>query len=188
MFYFLKLVLSLVLLVTTSSKVFAADLGGVSFPDKVQSEGVDLVLNGLGLRAATIFGIKVYVAGLYLQSENQDPESIIASTQNKRLEMRFIRKISRTKIRRAWIDGFESNNDNLNPIRGKITEFSKAMTELKSGDILLLEFVGAKTTVSISGKKVADISGLDFARALLRIWLGKNPPNESLKKGLLGSK
>ena len=34
---------------------------GVSFPDHVQARGQTLTLNGLGLRKATVFGIKVYV-------------------------------------------------------------------------------------------------------------------------------
>ena len=32
------------------------------------------------------------------------------------------------------------------------------------------------------------IAGDDFARALLKVWLGKNPASDSLKSNLLGSK
>jgi hypothetical protein len=41
-------------------------------------------------------------------------------------------------------------------------------------------------TVSIKGKDAAVIRGDDFQRVLFSIWLGANPPNVSLREGLLG--
>jgi len=43
----------------------AATLDGISFADKVNVEGKELVLNGIGIRKATFLKIKVYYGGLY---------------------------------------------------------------------------------------------------------------------------
>jgi hypothetical protein len=55
----------------------AASLAGVTLPDTAQVGSTPLVLNGLGLR--TKFGVKVYVAGLYLAQKSSDPNAIIKS-------------------------------------------------------------------------------------------------------------
>jgi len=45
---------------------------------------------------------------------------------------------------------------------------------------------GAGIEVDVNSKVQGTITGDDFARALLAIWLGPKPPNPGLKSGLLG--
>ncbi len=45
---------------------------------------------------------------------------------------------------------------------------------------------GAGIQVDVNGAAKGTIKGDDFARALLSIWLGPQPPNLELKSGLLG--
>ena len=52
--------------VCLSTGVSAMELKGVRMPDQITVAGQPLVLNGMGLRGATISRINVYVAGLYL--------------------------------------------------------------------------------------------------------------------------
>jgi long-chain acyl-CoA synthetase len=40
--------------------------------------------------------------------------------------------------------------------------------------------------VALNGQEKGTISGDDFGKALLRVWLGDHPPSEDLKAGLLG--
>jgi hypothetical protein len=40
--------------------------------------------------------------------------------------------------------------------------------------------------IALNGKILGTISGLDFANAMLSIWLGPNPLDQTLKKALLG--
>lgn len=171
----------------------AAELAGLNFSDSI-SQGVleanqvpsKLMLNGLGLRKATLFKVKVYVAGLYLESRNQDSKSIINSKQNKRITMKFLRDVGAKKIKNAYVGGFEANNENLNSISRKIAEFTKSASAIKENDVMTIDFIQDSVITKINDKLISKIKGNDFSKALLRIWLGKKPPNKSLKKGMLG--
>ncbi len=179
---FLILISSFLFVSTNSNFVYAKDLAGLNFKDKQES----LVLNGLGIRKATIFKVKVYVAGLYLESKSSNPSEIISSSQNKKIIMKFLRDVSSKKIKNAYVKGFESNNENLNNISEKIAEFTKSVVGIKENDIMTIDFVSNKVITKVNNKKLSEISGKDFSDALLKIWLGKNPPNKSLKEGMLG--
>jgi hypothetical protein len=51
-----------------------------------------------------------------------------------------------------------------------------------------IHFLPNSVELFVGGQKQGSVDGKDFSKPLLRIWLGKNPPNEGLKKGLLGIK
>ena len=60
----------------------AGELAGVTLADQVTVEGRTLVLNGMGLRQATILRVHVYVGGLYLEARSADASQIMASGRN----------------------------------------------------------------------------------------------------------
>ena len=60
------------LLMAVSQPLLARECQGVNLPDQLQVSGKTLQLNGLGLREATIFKVRVYVAGLYLEQKSTD--------------------------------------------------------------------------------------------------------------------
>ena len=62
------------------SAAHAADLEGVSMPDTRVVDGTQMRLNGIGLRTFSALGIRIYVAGLYLERPNGDPETILPTT------------------------------------------------------------------------------------------------------------
>ena len=163
--------------------VYARDLAGLEFKEKQEN----LILNGLGIRKATIFKVKVYVAGLYLESNSSSSSEILNSNQDKKIVMKFLRDVSSKKIKNAYVQGFESNNENLNSISEKIALFTKSVVGIKENDIMTIDFVSNKVITKVNNKIISEISGKDFSDALLKIWLGKKPPNKSLKEGMLGS-
>ena len=55
------------------------------------------------------------------------------------------------------------------------------------GDVIDLDFDAKGVSVSDNGKARGRIDDPAFARALLRVWLGENPSQSSLKKALLGN-
>ena len=69
---------ALVLPVGLASAAVARECDGISFPEHIQARGETLTLNGLGLRKATVFGIKVYVGALYLTHPTADTGAIPA--------------------------------------------------------------------------------------------------------------
>ena len=51
---------------------------------------------------------------------------------------------------------------------------------------MTIDFIGNKVVTKVNNKTLSEISGKNFSDALLKIWLGKKPPNKSLKEGMLG--
>ena len=175
-------------LVGLSSLAPARELSGVKLPDQTVVAGKSLVLNGMGIRKATILNVKVYVAGLYLENKSGDPASVISSTKVKRLVLHFVRDVTRDQIVGAWKEGFEKNaSKELPRLQGRVNTLNGWMVNFHSGEVLTFSYVpGSGIEVQVKGKVVGSVPGDDFARALFSIWLGREPPNAELKAGLLG--
>jgi len=66
-------------------------------------------LNGIGLRTFSVLGIRIYVAGLYLERRNGDPDTILHSRERKLLDIWFLRDLVAEDTRKAWQESFEQN-------------------------------------------------------------------------------
>ena len=180
------LILSIaVITLVALSPTRAATLAGVSFPDQLTVGGKTVVLNGLGLRTATLLRVKVYVIGLYLESKSSDPQAIIASGDNKRIAMHFVHDVTGKELRGGWTEGFEDNTPDTTGIRDEIAKFNASMCDVKNGDSIVLDFAGDTVNVLINDTRIDTLTGKAFQQALLAIWLGPKPPNEPLKQGIL---
>jgi len=168
------------------STAHAATLAGVSLPDQATVGGKAVVLNGLGIRTATMLKVKVYVIGLYLESNSSDSQAIIASSENKRIAMHFVHEVDADKLRDGWTEGFQDNSADVAGIKAEIAKFNASMRDVKSGDSIVLDFSGDTVDVVINDTRIDTITGKAFQQAVLAIWLGPKPPNEALKQGILG--
>jgi hypothetical protein len=182
------LIVSFALVIALASSAQAVEIGGVSLPDSVPAASEILKLNGAGLR--TKFFIKVYACGLYLQERSSDGQAIAAAEKPMALRMRFIHDgVAPEKLIEAWNDGFKaSTGGNTAPISAEISRFNGLFTaEARKGDAYeLLYLPGKGVAVSMNGTVRDTIPGLEFKQALFGIWLGREPADASLKKGLLG--
>jgi long-chain acyl-CoA synthetase len=60
--------------------------------------------------------------------------------------------------------------------------------EAKSGQVIWIDYTPEEgTKVSLDGMAKGTVTGQAFNRALMRVWLGDKPVQESLKKALLGT-
>lgn len=161
---------------------------GVSFPDQLQVQGSPLVLNGLGLRQATVFKVDVYVAALYTAKATTDPNAILASNTPKQLVLHFVRNVGASDLTKAWEEGFEANAKAQLPVLQRRVDTLKSwMADMKKGERLTFTHKpGGGIQVDVGGTAKGTIEGDDFAKAFLSIWLGTHPPNAGLKAGLLG--
>ena len=184
-----RFVAFLLLSLVISTVAVAAEKDGVTMPNTKSVAGKSLVLNGMGTREATIMYIDVYVAGLYLESKSQNGKAIAASDQTKQLVLHFVRDVGRDDIVGAWNEGFGKNTNNVAAIQSKINQLNSWMSDVKEGQEMVFTFNKdgeMKLTVKVKGVTKGTITGSEFARVFLLIWLGDDPPNKGLREGLLG--
>jgi len=176
------------LCVTFAGTAAARECDGVSFPEQIQAGGETLTLNGLGLRRATIFGIKVYVGALYVPHPTTDATAILSSREPVEVELRFVFHVTAGQLRNAWQEGFEKSVPNELPrLRSRIAQLNGWMTGAGSGQrMTFLRIPGVGIQYSLDGAVKGTIPGDDFAKAFLTIWLGASPPSPELRAGLLG--
>jgi hypothetical protein len=165
----------------------ARECHGVAFPDQVQLDGTTLVLNGLGLRQATIFKVNVYVAALYLPKSSTDASAIMAAAAPYEMRMHFVRSVSATDIAKGWTEGFERNGQGAVPASdARVATLRSWMQAVNPGQEMKFTFrPGSGVDGTVNGTVKGTIHGDDFGRALLSVWLGV-PPNPEIKSGLLG--
>jgi hypothetical protein len=173
-----------------SCSVSAIEVAGVQLADKVQAGNASLQLNGAGIRTKWFF--KVYVAALYLPQKQTSGAAIIADEHPHRMAMHMLRELSSKKLYGAFSEAIEMNRTpaELAAMDAQMKEMKQifdAVGEVKEGDIVTLDYLpGSGTQVSVNGKAFGTIAGAEFNRALLEIWIGNNPVQDDLKKGLLG--
>lgn len=165
---------------------------GQKFEPTVQVGGQTLQLNGVGLRRRAIF--KVYVAGLYVPQKNTNAAAIINDKGARRVALRMLRDVDADSFIDSFNDGLKNNLSEaqfaaLKPQIDALTAAMKSIGEAKKGDAINFDYTpDGGTRISVNGQPRGDpIPGADFFAAVLRIWLGEKPADESLKKGMLGA-
>jgi len=181
-----RFVLAFVLLLAFTFTASAKEKEGVKFPDTAQVEGKELKLNGVGLRRKIFFN--VYVAGLYVENTSKDAAQLASSDQTKRVTLVMLRDLDKHQVGEAIREGFMKNSaGQMATLKERLDKFIGQLSDVKKGEQLVVTYVPGKgTTVSGSGGERVAIPGKDFADALFSVWLGKQPVDEDLKKGLLG--
>jgi hypothetical protein len=176
-------------LVWLAPSVGAAELAGFAVPDRLKVGERELVLNGMGLRTATAFKVKIYVAALYLEQPSREPERVLASSGAKQIRMQYLYAIDAKDMRRAWEASFEQAcpDRSCAAFRTQIAEFQAGVSGVGKGDVYDFVFHDDRVEIGASGRATATILGGEFARLLLSTWIGAAPPTEELKSALLGA-
>ena len=174
-------------LILPFAALIAAQKGGMSFPDAITVSGKKLSLNGIGIREATIFKVDVYVAALYVPEKSKASQALLDSKGPKKIEMRFVRSVSKDDLTKAWKAGFENNCEkNCERFTPALDRLNSMMATVKEGQTMSFTFLKDKVEVSLDQKTLGKVEGPGIDSQLLRLWIG-NPPNSGLKEGLLGS-
>ena len=169
------------------SVAHAADLEGVAMPDMRVVDGIPMRLNGIGLRTYSALGIRIYVAGLYLERRNGDPDTILHSQERKLIDIRFLRDVDAEDARKAWQESFEQNCKPpcyLDP--RDLRRFLTAVPSVHKGDGSTLLFTSQGVHIIFNGRRMGDISDPQFAELMLATFIGREPPTPRLKRELLG--
>lgn len=167
---------------------YALEIANVDIANKVTVGGQPLTLNGAGIRRKFFF--KIYIGALYLKSPLSATTQILDDPNPKRVHMHFLYdEVSSKKLTDGWQEGFENNltESKMATLQERLTKFNNLFTDVRKGDSIDFDFIPAiGVSVTINGQKKGGITGKDFNRALLSVWLGESPADSSLKEAMLG--
>jgi hypothetical protein len=171
----------------------AAEISGIKFDDTTSVGGKSLVLNGLGMRQIIV--VKVYAAGLYLTEKKTTSADVQALTTPKRIALNMQREVNSEEFGQLFITSMNKNSTKEEKAKVinqtvKFGEMFASMDKVKKGDVITLDWIpGTGTVSSLNGKQIGEsMPDIAFYNAVLRIWLGDNPVQGDLKRGLLGEK
>lgn len=170
----------------------AAEVSGVKFDDTATVAGKSLTLNGLGVRHKVV---KVYAIGLYLSDKKSTTADVLALTTPKRFRMVTLREITSEELGQAVLTGINKNlsKDEKAKFVNQLVKFGELFNEVeggKKGDTIVGDYVpGTGTVITMNGKQLGQpLPDPAFYNAILRIWIGDNPADPTLKPLLLGEK
>ncbi len=169
--------------------VQAVEVAGVKMEDQVKVGANELVLNGAGVRTKVF--VKVYVGALYVSQKANTPAALLDAASPRRMTMRMLRDIDADTLYGALRDGLKDNNSEaeLAALKASTEQFAEIMKKIgnaKNGDTVAIDFTADGVAVSFNGEPRGKVAGGTFGKALLKVWLGDNPVDSSLKKALLG--
>jgi Chalcone isomerase-like len=180
------ILMAIIIVVLFRFVAHAAELDGLQIPDTLQVDGKILHLNGFGRRSYSIFNIHIYVASLYLEHFNTNPDEIIRSPETKLLTVRFERSITADRARQAWRENFEDNcmaPCHLDP--GDVERFLSEVPAMHVGDSFYLLFTLNGATVMVNGQQIGTFSKRQFAEVMLATFIGPNANLSKLRQELL---
>lgn len=170
----------------------AVEMEGQKFEPTVAVGGQNLALNGVGLRKRAIF--KVYVAGLYAGQKSTSAAAIVNDKGARRVSLRMLRDVEAQSFIDSFNEGLKNNTPEaqlaaMKPQVDALVATLNSIGEAKKGDVINFDFTpDGGTRITLNGQpKGNPIPGADFFAAVLRIWLGDKPADETLKKGMLGA-
>ena len=183
--------LLLAVIILTGFAADAAEVAGVRIDDKTRVANADLALNGAGLRKRAFF--QVYAIGLYLPQKSSSAAAILEQPGPKRVAIHMLRDVGADAFTEAMAEGIRANHSEADAkaLEPRIKELAAIMAELKDakkGMAIALDWQPASGTVMVVNgtARGKPITGEDFYKALLRIWIGDKPVQDDLKKALLG--
>jgi hypothetical protein len=161
---------------------------GTRLPEKIESLGVPLVLNGMGVRRATFLKVHVYVAGLYVPAATRDSAAILNPANPKQITMRFVRNVSRGDMLSTLRDSLKDNaGAALGDNAAHMQNLERILPNLRDGMVLTLAYRPKYGLHVFADNRLIGVERDDtFANLLFQVWLGPKPPDGDLKQGLLG--
>jgi len=169
----------------------AATFEGVQFDDRITLAGRELLLNGVGLRAAGWF--KAYVSALYLPKVVRSAPEVLQQPGPKRVRLVMLVNAPAVELAKGFDKGVIRNcspaeAEAVRPRLTRMFELMQAAGSLKNGDAIDLDFDPARgTQLLLNGQARGEpITGADFYTAVLRSFVGDHPYHKKLKAGMLG--
>ncbi|MDO6774791.1 chalcone isomerase family protein [Shewanella sp. 3_MG-2023] len=164
----------------------AKTVSGVELADNMMIAEQQLALNGAGVRSK--FFMDLYVGSLYLATPATNVDAVIAQPISViRLNITS-GMITADKMTDAIVEGFDAaTNGDSASIQSSIDAFMGLFNEeVSKGDqFTFVTHKDAGVTSFKNGQEQATIANEAFRQALIKIWLGDEPAQKSLRKNML---
>jgi chalcone isomerase-like protein len=160
---------------------------GVDFADTIRVEQSLLTLNGVAVYRK--LGVRVLVAGLWLERRERDAEAILRDDLPRRYVTHFLHGVSSKRICRAWREGLEANSPDAGPeVERQFQTLCGWIRDFRPGDEIAVTYLpGRGSLVEVNGQRMGKIPRKAFADAYFACALGPRPgPGKNFKKKLLG--
>ena len=147
------------------------------------------MLNGMALRTLTIFGVRAYVAALYLPRRSSDAAEILAARTPKVLLLQFLHEASKAQVQAQYREGEERNcrGGACDPADEKDFEaLVAAAPGVKVGDTTTYWLTEGRTRVFANTRQIGDYANGHLGYQLLEGFIGAHPPSAELRRALLG--
>jgi len=183
-----NLLLLIISMVTLNMAVAQTEVGSVTLDNTLNFGNTELVLNGAGIRKKAMV-LKLYSGGLYLGKKSKDAASIINADETMAIRLVITSSfVSSEAMQEAVNEGFEaSTGEKTAPIAAEIKKFISFFNdEIVENDMFDITYQKTGVVVYKNKKELGTIEGLNFKKALFGIWLGEDPADSKLKKGMLG--
>jgi len=177
----------------TGLTLLAAATAGASTPEpetRVRPPDTELFLNGYGKR--NFLFLDIYQVALYLPRRQHDARAVLDDDLPRRVRILTLRELSAERDMEFLLRGLRENNSaaELAVIRPQLEQFNQRVREmgtLRKGSVVVLDYLPREgTRIWLNQRLLDTIPGAAFNRALLKIWLGEQPTQASLKRALLG--
>ena len=173
---------------------WSLEVSGVRVDERVKLANTDLLLNGAGIRYAAAGFVRVYVAALYLPQKRSSNADLATLQGPKRMSLILLRDLNANDLAKGLLGGMRANLSASEQQKyfdsiSKLGAIFGQIPSLKKGEKITVDLIpGTGTVFSINGKPVAEpFRDESFFHALLQIWVGPKPIDESLKPVLLGT-
>jgi hypothetical protein len=183
-----NLLLLIISIVTMHMAVAQTEVGSVTLDNTLNFGNSELILNGAGIRKKAMV-LKLYSGGLYLAKKSKDAEAIINADETMAIRLVITSSfVSSEAMQEAVNEGFEaSTGGKTAPIAAEIKKFISFFDdEIIEKDMFDITYQKTGVVVYKNKKELGTIGGLNFKKALFGIWLGDDPADSKLKKGMLG--
>ena len=181
-------ILAMTVLLASPSMAHARVIAGTSLPDTVRIEEHLFQLNGVAVYSK--FGMRVLVAGLWLEHREPDAAKILESDAPRRYVTRFLRHVSRRRVCDAWAKGLAANSPGATAeVREQFRTLCSWSRDFQAGDEITLTYVpGHGSLVEMFGERKGTLIGKEFADAYFACAIGPRPAlGLKFKRHLLGS-
>ena len=179
--------LFLLVMALTTITAHAITVDEVTFDDKVNVAGKELVINGVGIRKATFLKIKVYYGALYLTQKSTNAATFLGTSDPKQIVMHFVRDVDLKDLKKTYGEAFEDGNkETYKPLLPTLDAFISNIRDVKKGERMTITFLPDGAQLDLAGKVSPKIGDAAFSKALLNMYF-VNPQDAGLTKGLLGN-